>query len=301
MSESSSEINNLPINKAFQQGQAVQPVSQQFQMNAQHEVRSHLNQGVPSGGNNITIQVHEKPNNPNFGSMAPGPGPGPGQTQNTNVSHEYKPFTNVGVQSSNIQTIAQTNPIQGQSQGQGQGQGQVGGALNAHEFQNMMNAIQNPIGGMGGGGGGNMNLPSRDIPTSNLQQSTDIQSHPNYVPGQMRNSIEEGTGHGTGQGQEDFIEKHQQFLKRKELKESKSRQMESIFETLMDQVHIPLILGVLYFLFQLPFFNERLHSQLPVLFVKESKLSVYGIIVKAVLFALSYLGIHQFISYMSIQ
>lgn len=282
MTESSSQITDLPINKTFQQGPAVQPASQQFQMNAQREVRSHLNQGVHNPNNNITIQVHEVP------------GQVPGQNQNqplqqhqtqsqSQQSFEYKPFTSTNAQSANMQTIQQYS----QPQGQGQGQGQ---ALSTVEFQAMMNAIKTP-------GQQNTQLASRDVPQSGLNQNTDIQSHPNYVPGQMKTDHQQ---HGESSVEMDFIEKHNESLQRKELQETKSRKMESVFEMMVEQIHVPIILAILYFLFQLPFFNERLRTQLPFLFVRENKMSVYGIVLKAVLFALSYAGINQLLEYMKV-
>lgn len=303
MTESSSQITDLPINKTFQQGQAVQPVSQQFQMNAQREVQSHLNQGVhhPNPNNdNITIQVHETQNQYQQPLQQPQQYQShqSQQSQQSQQPFEYKPFTNTSAQTANMQTIQQYSQPSGQGQGQEQGQ-----ALNTVEFQAMMNAIQTP-------GQQNTQLASRDVPQSNFQQSADIQSHPNYVPGQMKTDQvrqttqsdlqQQNMASGSGLAETDFIEKHNESLQRKELQETKSRKMESVFEMMMEQIHVPIILAILYFMFQLPFFNERLRSQLPFLFVRENKMSVYGIVLKAVLFALSYAGINQLLEYMKV-
>lgn len=304
MTESSSQITDLPINKNFQQGQAVQPVSQQFQMNAQREVQSHLNQGVqrPNPNNdNITIQVHETQNQyqqPHPQQHPSGFQQPPQQQGPPQQSFEYKPFTNTNAQTANMQTIQQYSQPQPSGQGPGQGQGQ---ALSTVEFQAMMNAIQTP-------GQQNTQLASRDVPQSNFQQSADIQSHPNYVPGQMKTDPVRQTTQDDLQQQNmasasaetDFIEKHNESLQRKELQETKSRKMESVFEMMMEQIHVPVILAILYFMFQLPFFNERLRTQLPFLFVRENKMSVYGIVLKAILFALSYAGINQLLEYMKV-
>lgn len=281
MSETSTSVQDLPMNGGLHSEQrVVQSIPNQFHSNVQNEVQNHLNQG-----DNITIQVKENSFQPfsqtNVNNM---------NVQNVPTQNQQQPYINQQNQYINTQN---TNPSQNQQQQYVNQQNQQVNAQNTNPSQNqvqglndmemnmMMQAIRKP---------NTTQLPSRDISMSQTQQTLDIQSHPNFVPEQMKNTPSKSVR---------FVEEHQEQLHNTELQHQKERNITTIFETILDQIHIPIILSILYFIFQLPFFNERLFKQMPFLFVKEHRLSLYGIIIKAVLFSCSYMGVHQILAYVS--
>ena len=59
-------------------------------------------------------------------------------------------------------------------------------------------------------------------------------------------------------------------------------------DQLYDEIQIPLLLSVLFFLFQLPVFKKALFTYFPVLFFKDGNINIYGYLFKSVLFGLLY-------------
>lgn len=99
-------------------------------------------------------------------------------------------------------------------------------------------------------------LPSRDIPrTSDI----DAQIQPNYIP-QTRTR--------------DYI-KEEPVEVRKSLEESSD---------FYSEIQIPLLLTVLYFLFQLPIFKKYLFTYIPALFSRDGNYNIKGFIFTSVLF-----------------
>jgi hypothetical protein len=117
-------------------------------------------------------------------------------------------------------------------------------------------------------------LPSRDIPmtTSNLTHDVNIQ--PNYIPPPPQHSADyiknyEQTG--------DIIDDYNANLERS-----------NALDDLYSEIQVPLLLAVLYFLFQLPFFRKFLFSYLPILFSKDGNLNLNGYIFMSCLFGICY-------------
>ena len=86
-------------------------------------------------------------------------------------------------------------------------------------------------------------LPSRDIPMTTTDHSTDPQVQPNYVP-QPQTPI-------------DYIRNCEQTSDMINEYNKNARQQDSL-DDMYSEIQTPLLLAVLYFLFQLPFFRKFL-------------------------------------------
>ncbi len=115
-------------------------------------------------------------------------------------------------------------------------------------------------------------LPSRDIPmnTNNLTQDPNIQ--PNYIPSIPRNN--------------------QDYIKNYEINEdimnnyNKNNYRNNSLDEMYNEIQTPLLLAVLYFLLQLPFFRKKLFTYFPVLFNIDGNYNIYGYLFSSILFGM---------------
>ena len=115
-------------------------------------------------------------------------------------------------------------------------------------------------------------LPSRDIPQQTLQIQQDFQTKPDYVP-------ESKTNDYIG----NILDKEKIILEQK-MKQNQSDNMDFMYQKL----HMPVIVGIIYFLFQLPFIRKNLLTFLPNLFNKDGTAKLSGYIFNSVMFAILY-------------
>ena len=116
-------------------------------------------------------------------------------------------------------------------------------------------------------------LPSRDIPR-NTEQDPHIQT--NYIPPL--------TNQEQGQGQfQDYIENNENMdnmIQNYNKKMNKNDSLEDIYNEMQN----PLLLAVLYFLFQLPVFKKVLFKYFSVLFSKDGNYNINGYLFTSILF-----------------
>jgi hypothetical protein len=115
-------------------------------------------------------------------------------------------------------------------------------------------------------------LPSRDMSMSDSNITQDPYVQPNYIPPQQLNKNyidpnEEET--------EDMIRKYN-------LKENKANSLDNLY----NEIQTPLLLGVLYFLFQLPFLRKYLFKYFPFLFSKDGNQNINGFIFSSIMFGM---------------
>ena len=94
-------------------------------------------------------------------------------------------------------------------------------------------------------------LPSRDISMNTNNITTDPYIQPNYIP-QVNGQSDYITNTETS---EDMIDKY-----------NKNAHNRDSLDEMYSEIQTPLLLAVLYFLFQLPFFKKNLFTYFPVLF-----------------------------------
>jgi hypothetical protein len=117
---------------------------------------------------------------------------------------------------------------------------------------------------------GSTALPSRDIPMEPVKIMNDVQSQPNYIP--------------PPQIQEDYIKNS---ISPQNIIETNMREykQDSMFEKIYAEFQLPLIIGLLFFLFQLPVVKQYNKSLLPFLFKTDGNPNLYGYIANSIMFA----------------
>jgi len=122
-------------------------------------------------------------------------------------------------------------------------------------------------------------LPSRDIPMNTNNISADPQVQPNYVP-------------PPPQMHSDYIKNYEQTSDMVD-KYNKNAQRVNSLDDMYNEIQTPLLLAVLYFLFQLPFFRKFLFTYFPVLFSNDGHLNINGFLFSSVLFGLIFYGLNK--------
>jgi hypothetical protein len=121
-------------------------------------------------------------------------------------------------------------------------------------------------------------LPSRDIPMTTNNLTNDMSIQPNFIP-PVPQSQQQGNG--------DYISNYQQagdIMNEYNSNLSRSNSLDDMY----NEIQVPILLAVLYFLFQLPFFRKFLFSYFPVLFSKDGNLNINGYIFMSSLFGIFY-------------
>ena len=121
-------------------------------------------------------------------------------------------------------------------------------------------------------------LPSRDIPMTTTGHSTDPQIQPNYVP-QPQNPVDYIKNY---EESSDMIDEY-----------NKNMSHQNSLDDMYNEIQTPLLLAVLYFLFQLPFFRKFLFSYFPILFSNDGNFNINGFIFSSVLFGLLFYTLNK--------
>ena len=130
---------------------------------------------------------------------------------------------------------------------------------------------------------GGLQLPSRDIPQSQNHLTQDSQLKPNYIPDSNTDYIENSYNHN-------------EIINQNKRKETNVNNLDSLY----DDIHIPIILAVIYFVFQLPIIKKNTLKYIPSLFSKDGNYNFSGYIVTSIAFASSYYFIIKTLEYLTI-
>ena len=118
-------------------------------------------------------------------------------------------------------------------------------------------------------------LPSRDIPMETTHIVQDQQVQPNFVPPPpVPQYIPD--------------ERPERLL---EMNKARNVQSNSV-DLLYDELHIPLMLAILYFIFQLPITHKYLKSALPFIYKSDSNFSFVGYVTISILYAVAFYTIN---------
>ena len=126
-------------------------------------------------------------------------------------------------------------------------------------------------------------LPSRDIPQNTLPSQQDEETKPNFVPKEATNDYI-----GNILDKERDIQENQRKL-------NQSDNMDYIYQ----QLQVPLLVGIIYFLFQLPIVRKRMFVFLPNLFNTDGNPNLSGYLFNSVMFALFYALLLKGITYVN--
>lgn len=111
-------------------------------------------------------------------------------------------------------------------------------------------------------------LPSRDIPMMTQQLTQDQQIKPNYIPPAPK---------------ADYIEQHdtyQSIMQKSKQTEKDKEKMDSLY----DELHLPILVMVLFLLFQMPFVQKKMLRFFPSCFRTDGNMTMGGHFLKTVLF-----------------
>lgn len=123
---------------------------------------------------------------------------------------------------------------------------------------------------------GATSLPSRDIPLQTEQLTNDSQIQPNYIP-------------QPSQRDRDYINDTNDDINQY----YKSEKTENSLDSLYDELQAPLLLAVLYFLFQLPFFKKTVFKYLPFFCHTDGNYNFNGLIFTCGLFGFIYYSLSK--------
>ena len=129
---------------------------------------------------------------------------------------------------------------------------------------------------------GSTKLASRDIPIDTLPIQQDVETSPNFVPEvseERKNYIPD----------EDDLET---IVKKQNIKTNHQNNIENMY----NELQTPILLGVLYFLFQLPIFKKLLYQTFPSLFMIDGNLSINGYIFYSALFSIVFYFLNRIVS-----
>jgi hypothetical protein len=126
---------------------------------------------------------------------------------------------------------------------------------------------------------GSMLLPSRDIPMNTDHIQVDAQTHPNYIPPARKNV--------------QFVEDEEDIIRNY----AKKRNLHQSLDGLYSELQIPILIALLYFIFQLPFVKMYIHRIMPFLHQVDGNLNVSGFVIMSGLFGFVFYIIHWILDY----
>lgn len=114
-------------------------------------------------------------------------------------------------------------------------------------------------------------LSSRDIPMVTTSHNTDPYIQPNYVPPPSHNTSNYIQANDQP---EDMINKY-----------NRNYRKEQTIDNIYSEIQIPLLLAILYFLFQLPIVRKTLFTYVPILFSIDGNMNLNGFVLTSIVFA----------------
>jgi len=121
---------------------------------------------------------------------------------------------------------------------------------------------------------GATSLPSRDIPLNTESLTKDAYVQPNYVPPPTNR---------------DYIVENDEDIN----KYYKEEKMNNSLDKIYDELQAPLLLAILYFLFQLPFFKKLIFKYLPFFCHSDGNYNINGLLFTCGLFGFIYYSLSK--------
>ena len=140
-------------------------------------------------------------------------------------------------------------------------------------------------GGMRGGEDGHHRLPSRDIRIDSAEFTQDSEIKANYIPApkNMKDYLREYENREENENESQRISKHK-----------KSKKRVRFTDDLFVQLQMPILIGILYFIFQQGVVNRilmKLTERFVKLYNEDGSIGLYGNLAKSVLFATAFFAI----------
>ena len=130
-------------------------------------------------------------------------------------------------------------------------------------------------------------LPQRDIPMNIAEHMQDEQIQPNYIPKPKITA--------------DYIQEYQESTDRKIREHEENKMREKRVASWFDEVQIPIMIALMYFIFQLPIVNTVIFKRFSFLSIyrEDGNFNLLGLILKSLLFASMFYSFHKSIELLS--
>ena len=138
--------------------------------------------------------------------------------------------------------------------------------------QNTINQIVNGL--QQASTAGATQLPSRDIPMNMNNINSDPQVQPNYIPPVQSQRDDYIAGYEQGP---EMVSEYNRTASRNDA-----------LDNLYNEIQTPMLIAVLFFLFQLPIFRRVLFKYFPVLFSTDGNFNINGYLFSSILFGLMF-------------
>ena len=191
--------------------------------------------------------------------------------------------------------ISGLGPGPGQGQGQNQGLG-VGNGIPHSQMPmppapNIMNEMISGL--QRASASGMTSLPSRDIPMNTTDMMNDAQIKPNFIPNPQAQQAQQVNQYGPrSMPSNNYIEEHEQDMTSED-KYRKSQNINSTAENIYKLIQVPVIVGILYFAFQLPVTRKYVNKFIPSVFNSDGNYNISGLVFMSALFASSFFGLSK--------
>jgi hypothetical protein len=124
-------------------------------------------------------------------------------------------------------------------------------------------------------------LPSRDIPQTTHGITSDPQIQANYVPPSSNNDYINDDDYDNDEAIHNY---------------NRTADVKNSLDSIYDEIQTPLLLAILYFLFQLPIIRKTLCKYIPLLCNNDGNYNINGLVFTSVLFALIFFAANKTIS-----
>jgi hypothetical protein len=130
-------------------------------------------------------------------------------------------------------------------------------------------------------------LPSRDIPMDSLAYQQDEEIRPNYIPKPKLTS--------------DYIRDYEEENEYRMKKHEESKRREKVADSIFTNIQTPILIAILYFLFQLPIVTTVLYKYFAFLAIynADGNLNLSGLILKSALFGSLFFSLQSVSDYIS--
>ena len=173
------------------------------------------------------------------------------------------------------------------------GLGVGGGGSTQSQMQPPPNIMNEMISGLQRASASGMtNLPSRDIPMTTSNMMNDAQIKPNFIPNPQAQAQQINQYGPRPMPSNNYIEEHEQDMTSEE-KYRKSQIVNSNAEDIYKLMQVPIIVGILYFAFQLPVMRKYVLKFIPSVFNSDGNYNISGLIFMSALFSASYFGLSK--------
>lgn len=130
-------------------------------------------------------------------------------------------------------------------------------------------------------------LPSRDIPINSNHLDIDEEVQPNYIPKPKK--------------KRDYVRQRSEEFENELYEYEQQKYRENQMDDLLNDIQMPLFVGILFFIFQLPLVNTMIFKKFSFLSIynEDGNFNVYGLILKSSLFGSFYMFSNKIISFIS--